>query len=288
MPLSYHARLVGDLLRTDAYERALRRLVRPGDVVLDVGAGSGILSLLAAKRGARVHAVESMPVARLAAALAERHGLPITVHEQDLCRMAPIEPVDLVVSDFLGCFLVDDGMLPAIAAAAAWARPSARYCPSRVRLYVAPVGDFSLPAIEQWREPLYGLDLSLLEEQALGELFPGNLPPSALLAPPALYATFVPPGPAPRFDASLAFTVERPGRLRALAGWFEADLADEVTLSTAPGFETHWGQQLFALPEVDVAAGEVVRCRLWLDGRWRWQGTIGERPFAIVGSEAQP
>src|SRR5438552_5763121 len=99
----------------EAFERAIRRLVQPGDVVLDLGCGTGILAMLAARRGARVHAVESTRVAALALELAAQNGLAdrITVHRADAVTLPPVEPVDLVVSDFLGGFLVDDNMLPA-------------------------------------------------------------------------------------------------------------------------------------------------------------------------------
>lgn len=289
MPLSYHARLVGDVWRMEAYDRALRQLVRPDDVVLDVGAGSGVLALMAARRGARVHAVESTEVAELARALAAEHGPRVTVHRADITKLAPIEPVDLVVSDFMGCFLVDDGMLAAIGAAAAWARPDTRWCPSVVRLFLAPVADLTLPSVDVWHERPFGLDLSLAGERALGQCLPGNLPPSTLLAPPQLFATFTPPGPAPSFDRTLSFTSERAGQVRALAGWFEADLAPGVVLSTAPGCETHWGQQLFPVPAHAVTRGETIRVRLRLDEqRWHWDGAIGTRAFAIRGSDVQP
>lgn len=274
--------MLADLARVDAYERALRRIVRPGDVVLDLGTGTGILAMLAARRGARVHAVESMEVAHSAARLFAHNGLAIQLHHADARTLAPVEPVDLVIGDFLGVFLVDDRMLPAVEAAARWLKPGGRWCPSEVRLFVAPVGDFGLSDVEVWSEPFYGLDLSPLEDEALRACSRTGLHPRTLLAPGAPYHAFVPPGPAV-FDRTLRFTTTRAGRIRALAGWFEAQLAPDVVLSTAPGHDTHWGQYLFPLPARDLPAGALIEARLWLaDERWHWSGTVDGAPFAIV------
>jgi protein arginine N-methyltransferase 1 len=279
-PLSYHARLVGDLHRMDAFERAIRRLVRPGDVVLDVGCGTGILAMLAARRGARVHAVESMQVAHLARSLVAHNRLDIQVHHADVRALEPIEPVDLVVSDFLGCFLVDDRMLPVIAAAQRWLKPGGRFCPSEVRLWVAPAGDFALQN-DVFSEPFYGVDLSPAIGEGLRECTRGNLTPSSLMAEPQGYHTYITPH-ATAFDQTLHFTFARAGRLRALAGWFEAQLAGDVILTTRPGHETHWMQHLFPLPATDVAAGHSLEIRLWLaDDAWHWSGAIAGRSFTI-------
>jgi SAM-dependent methyltransferase len=279
-PLSYHARLLGDLHRMDAYERAIRRLVRPGDVVLDVGCGTGILAMLAARRGARVHAVESMRVAHLARTLVAHNRLDIQVHHADVRTLDPIEPVDLVISDFLGCFLVDDQMLPAIAAAGRWLKPSGRFCPSEVRLMVAPAGDFALQN-DVFDEPFYGVDLSPAMPEGLRECARANLAPSVMMAEPLRYHTYTTPTET-SFDQTLQFTFSRAGRLRALAGWFEAQLAEEVTLTTAPGHETHWMQHLFPLPPTEIAAGDALEIRLWLaDQAWHWSGAIAGRPFSI-------
>ena len=280
-PLSYHGRLLGDGRRVAAYEQAIRRLVRPGMIVLDVGAGTGILALLAARRGARVHAVESMPVAELARDLVRWNRLEhlVTVHHADLLELDPVEPVDLVVGEFLGRFLVDDWMLPVVAAAGRWLRPGGVFCPSLVRLHLAPCGDFDLPAVDVFRESFDGLDLSPTLGWATNSCYPAMLAPAALLAEPRTFADFVPPGPAGPFDTSLEFNFTRRGRLRALAGWFTATLAPGTSLSTEPGVETHWGQHLFLLSETEVAAGDRMRVRLWLDETqresvWRWRGTI--------------
>jgi len=272
----YHAHLLSDVHRMDAYERALRALVRPGDVVLDLGAGTGILSLLAARRGAaRVHAVESMDIADTAREIIEENGLSsiITVHRADARALAPVEPVDLVVSDFLGVFLVDDQMLPAVAAAGRWLKPGGRFCPARVRLLLAPVGDFSIAMCSTFQEPFYGVTLRAGLKKALETPCRGNLAPWTQMAPAAEYHVFAPPAPPPPFDRALTFRVTRAGKLRALAGWFHAELAPGVSLSTEPGVETHWQQYLFPLPEASLAEGDWLENRLWLEGdSWRWRG----------------
>jgi SAM-dependent methyltransferase len=282
-PLSYHARMLADLHRMDCYDRAIRTLVRPGDVVLDLGCGTGILAMLAARRGARVHAVESMRVAHLAQHLVAHNRLDVHVHHADVRKMDPVEPVDLVIGDFMGCFLVDDGMLPAVEAAGRWLKPGGRFCPSEVRLEVAPVGDINLQVVDLWQEPFYGLDLTPAEAEGLRVAMPSNLAESALMAPAQRFHTFVPPGPSPIFDTRLRFKLVRAGRLRALAGWFEAPLAEGVLLTNAPGRETHWGQQVFPLPACDVAAGDELEIRLWLDGEWHWSGSVAGRSFTIDG-----
>jgi SAM-dependent methyltransferase len=278
-PLSYHGQLLLDPHRMDAYERAIRALVRPGDVVLDVGTGTGVLAMLAARRGARVHAVESMPVAELARALVLHNRLEdrVIVHRADLRAMAPVEPVDLVLGDFLGAYLVDDFMLPAVAAAGRWLKEGGRWSPSRVRLSLAPA-DVGVRELDVWRAPFYGVDLSPAHASALGECHRIDVGPAVLLAGGVAWNDFVPPGPMPRAGAC-AFEATRAGRLRGFVGWFEAELAPGVTLTTAPGVQTHWGQYLFPVGDVEVAAGDRIEVALALeesdgDLGWRWSGTV--------------
>jgi SAM-dependent methyltransferase len=274
-PLDYHRRLLDDAARMDAFERALRRVVRPGDVVLDAGAGTGVLALIAARLGAaRVHAVESMAVAGVARELARANGLEgrVIVHEADLTRMEPVEPVDVVVSDYLGAFLADDAMLGAVEAAARWLRPGGRIVPDRVTLHLAPLGAVGFPPLDGLRAPRFGVSLAPLLAHAIRRTYRGDFHPHHLLGPAAVYAEYV--APARRaFDEEVRLEIARAGRLRGLCGWFEARLAEGVTLATAPGTETHWGQTFFPCDELAVEAGDTLAARVtWLDepAEWRW------------------
>jgi predicted RNA methylase len=101
-----------------AVRDAIERVVRPGDTVLDVGAGSGILSLFAASAGARrVYAVEIDHL--LATALRTtiaRNGMAgvVEVVEGDVLEADLPAPVDVVVAEIIDTGLLDELQAPAL------------------------------------------------------------------------------------------------------------------------------------------------------------------------------
>ncbi len=287
-PLEYHGTLIGDPHRVVAYERAIRVLVRPGDVVLDLGAGTGILAMLAARRGARVHAVESGPVAALAEELVRHNRLDhrVTVHRGDVRDLDVAEPVDLVIGDFMGRFLVDDGMLGAVEAARAWMKPAARFSPRRIELFLVPIR-MTVPAVEVFSSDVLGLDLRPALPYTQNTCYAALLGPPSVLAQPQSYHVMAPPRPPPPFDRTLVFEALADDLFTGFAGFFVADLADGVQLSTAPGVQTHWGQYLFPVPRVRVARGDRIEVRLRLeppldDPNWRWSGRVLRGDDAIA------
>lgn len=288
--LDYHQRLVADPHRMVAYQRALERLVRPGMVVLDAGAGTGVLAMMAARLGAeKVYAVESMPVARLARELVAHNGLDgrVEVIEADLRTISPRAPVDLVVSDCLGRFLYDDQMLEAMAAAFGWLAPGGVVAPRTVELVIAPVAAGHLPLVDSFVSPVLGLDLAPLRVALSLETWGGAFAPEAVLAEPRVVARWDLPGVAPMVDFSGVFELTA-GRLVGLAGWFRATLAPGVLLETGPGFETHWFQVFWPLAATPVEAGSRLDVRLKLEAlagpsgepRWSWSGELEGRPIA--------
>ncbi|TVQ88019.1 MAG: class I SAM-dependent methyltransferase [Deltaproteobacteria bacterium] len=280
VPIDYHHSLLSDPWRTALWGRAIKRLVSTDDKVLDVGTGLGLMAILAARQGASVTAVESAWVAQIARHAIERAGLSrqITLHHDDLAAL-PAEPVDLILADFVGRMLPDATMLRAVRSSRAWCGPSTRFAPSRVELLAAPVADVAMPALDRFRHPLLGVDLSGALPAAWSTAWGMHLSPSALLTSPEPLGELIPPDLPDGLEAELRFEAPRHAELRGLLGWFRAELAPGVTLDTGPGYRTFWGQTLWPVPATVLEPGDEIQLR-W-SGRsepggiaFRWEVTV--------------
>ena len=273
-----HRTMICDRVRTEAFRRAIDSVVRPGDVVLDVGAGSGILSVFAARAGAaRVYAVERTTVAVLAQELAAANGVAeiVRVIHGDVADVELPERVDVIVSEWLGGFGIDEGMLvPVIAARDRWLKPDGVMVPSLVTAWAALVYDRYLgKMVEFLRDDPYGLRFDGLVDKTVNEiLYSGTFRHLAAgdtrSEPAPLWTTdadLIPleQAQAPH-EADTLLHVRDHGTANALALWFSADLAPGISLSVGPGDPpTHWGMTTAPLRSpVQLTPGMVVHAKV--------------------------
>ena len=276
--LEVHRTMICDEVRTKAFRRAINEVVRPGDVVLDVGAGSGILSLFAARAGAaRVYAVEATTIAVVAEQLAAANGVSdiVRVIEGDVLDIELPEKVDVIVSEWLGGFGIDEGMLvPLIAARDRWLKPGGTMIPRSVTAWTALVHDrYVGEALQFLRDNPYDLRLDNLIEMTVNEiLYSGNFRHLAMddrrSEPSALWTTdadlvSLEEAQAPHVAETL-LAVHDHGWANALALWFSAELAPGISLSIGPGdAPTHWGMTTAPLRSaVELTPGTAIRARV--------------------------
>lgn len=273
----WHFEMLADSHRNDAYEKALRKAVKPGHTVLDIGTGSGLLSMMAARAGAS-HVVACEMHERLAQTAKEIVALngfadSIQVHHKKSTLLKVGEELpekaDIVVSEILDVGALGEGALPSIRhAVQQLAKPNAILIPSAVKLWgqlieiparskVAPVKEvsgFDLSPFEQYRIPNEYLKVVLKAEKykALSPVMP-LLDIDFYQLPPAY------PDDQPR-QIPLEIPINTPGTLQAIVFWFDLYLDEDTMVSSKPNGELeHWGQALFCFPNPKpVGAGSTV------------------------------
>ena len=255
--LRIHDMMLSDSVRTTAYQRAVETSVRPGDIVLDIGTGTGILALFAARAGAgKVYAVEPTDIIDVAKRIAQRNGLASRI-EFIQARVEEVdlpEKADCIVSEWLGVFALQENMLPSIASAIdRLLKPGGKILPETVRLFLALVEDEELHnrKIGCWQEQPYGLDHSDFADCQANDVHAIAIEPETLLSDAVevarldtLYARDS------RLDARTVLTAARGGVCHGLAGWFRAEFPGGIALDTAPSQPlTHWNQAFFPMVE---------------------------------------
>jgi len=229
----FHDLLLGDELRMRAYRQAIVEAVRPGDVVADLGTGTGVLARWTIEAGAgRVYAIERdadllerARVAAEAAGLGERF-VPVAGLSFDV--ELP-ERVDVIVSEILGN-LVDNENCTHILddAVRRFLAPGGRLLPSRAERYLVPVE-------ARRAHDEVGTLRSSQVPRPFDAYYDVVLPRSGYLASPRLDRTFdfAAQGAPTAYRSDLVFAVDRAGLFTGFKGWFVADLSPTVALDIA-------------------------------------------------------
>ena len=278
-----HNRMLGDRIRTEAFARALSTTVREGDVVADVGCGTGILSLLACRAGAsHVYAIDRSETIAQAREIAEANGFSdrITFLSEDANTVELPQKVDGIVSEWLGNGGLEEGMLdPVLSVRDRWLKPGGWMIPKSVTLFAAPVEcERAYKWVDYFTNDVYGFDYRPMRRRAANQPYVENFSKAELLAPPiALTTMHIANISSPEMDCKASFKISRDADLHGMAGWFTSEIGSGVPMSTAPGEpRTHWYHVFYPMEQAMlVAKGETIQSHLATqttrDGIfWRW------------------
>lgn len=268
-----HRQFLEDAVRLDAFSRAIAGVVRPGDVVVDLGSGTGVLGLLACRAGAaRVYSVDQTGMAAFARRIAADNGFSdrVIALRGHSSRVDLPERVDVVVSDMIGRIGFHSGSAEALVdVRERWLRPGGWLMPAAVETWIAPVEQARLYRdVDFWAAPVAGFDMSAVRQSAANTGYPHAFVAADLLAPGAVGAKCdYLAGDAALARGTASFVVTRPGVFHGLAAWFVAQLSSSVTLTNAPGAADRINRRNAFLPLetcVPVAAGDVIDVALTL------------------------
>ncbi|QDV07163.1 ribosomal protein L11 methyltransferase [Planctomycetes bacterium Poly30] len=266
-----HRLMIQDHARTDAYRLAIESMAR-GKRVLDVGTGTGILSMFAARAGAaHVDAVDSSAIIELARDVAEDNGFgdKITFHRGRAEDLDLPGDYDLIVSEWMGFFGLAELMFESVIGARnRWMREGGHMLPRHLRLAVAPIDDSHVHmdlGIGLWERPVYGLDYSRLVEAEVQSFLTAacDLKAASLIGPPQIVLDLdldTATSDDFFFTSAVTMPIERDGTIHGFGGWFEVDLAPKIELSCSPmKVPTHWRQSFFPVRPFPVERGDTIR-----------------------------
>jgi type II protein arginine methyltransferase len=286
----WHFEMLNDAERTAAFESAIAQAVRPGDLVLDIGTGAGLLGLLSARHGAgRVVSCEGVaPVAEIAEQVVRRNGYGDRISVVGKWSTDLVVGVDLparadvLVTEVIDCGLVGEAIVPTIRHAREHLLvEGAAIVPARATLYAQLVESVELGRLNRVHR-VAGFDVSDFNRLASVEYFPirlGQIAHRPLAEPVALFTLDFARGELDSEHTTVRAVPLVDGECHAVALWFDLELVPGVVLSNEPSNAlSHWEQAVQSLERpVPVRRGEAVELRVWQRGRHLLVEHVGVR-----------
>lgn len=257
--------MLSDKRRMQAYREAIFKTVKPGDVVVDLGAGTGLLSIWAVQAGAKkVYAIEKTNAIELAKEIAQANGCAdkIVFLNKNSVDIELPERANVLISETLGSFGIDENTLQfTIDARDRFLVDEAKMIPDSLELFVAPLDDkTTYNKLDFWRQ-IQGINFSPAFDLFSKKIMVESVNANGLLAAPIALGRFDFTNITnTEFQARQYIRIEKPGFIHGVAGWFNVKLCDGIEINTAPDqAQTHWKQAFFPFEApIEVIVGDVL------------------------------
>lgn len=269
-----HEEMLKDEVRTLTYRNSIyhnKHLFR-GKVVLDVGCGTGVLSMFAAKAGAaKVIGVECSSIVDYAKKIVKANKLDdvVTLIKGKVEEITlPVEKVDIILSEWMGYCLFYESMLQTVLYARdKWLAPDGMIFPDQARLYVTAIEDRQYKDDKiNWWDNVYGFDMSCIRDVAISEPLVDVVEPKQVVTNATVVKEidlYTVTEKDLTFSSMFNLEIARNDYVQALVTFFSVDFSKchkRIGFSTGPESQyTHWKQTVFYLKDyITAKKGEMI------------------------------
>merc|ERR1711992_428323 len=263
-----HEEMLKDEVRTLTYRNSMyhNKHLFKNKIVLDVGCGTGILSMFAAKAGAKaVYGVDMSGIVEQAREIVKRNGFEdkVTLIRGKIEEIVlPVPKVDIIISEWMGYCLFYESMLDSVLFARdKWLADDGLMFPDRATLYITAIEDRQYKDDKiNWWDDVYGFDMSCIKKVALQEPLVDVVDRNQVVTNSCLLKEIdiqtctkddIP------FESPFNLQIKRNDYAQALVTFFNIEFTKchkRVGFSTAPEAPyTHWKQTVFYLDEYITA-----------------------------------
>ena len=286
--LDAYGSMIADRVRVGAYAQALRKTVREGSVVVEIGTGPGIFAVLACQLGASwVYAIEPSEIIQVAREVATANGCAdkIVFYEGLSDEVTLPTRADVILSDLRDVLPFFGRHIPSIVdARRRFLSPEGVLIPRKDTLWAAIVEapkDYG-KLVGAWDCNVLGQDLGPARKLIVNDARKIRVDPAQLMTIPQLWATLEYDSiENPDVQSNLSWRVERTGTGHGILVWFDAELVDGIGFSNAPSApETLYGSLFLPWTSpVSLLPGQTVSVDLEAkllsnDYLWRWTTRI--------------
>lgn len=271
-----HEEMLKDEVRTESYQRSImnNKHLYKNKVVLDVGCGTGILSMFAARAGARkVIGIDKSNIIDRATEIVKANNLSDTItlikgKVEEVELPDGIEKVDVIISEWMGYCLLYETMLPTVLYARdKWLAPNGIIMPDKATMYMTAIEDRKYKDSKvNWWENVYGFDFTLMKDVVVFEPLVDTCNSSQMICKAVkfkeidLYTVQVADL---AFSSKVTLKANRDDYVHALLCFFSCEFSKtkgRLRFSTGPADEqTHWKHTIFYLKDViTICQGETV------------------------------
>lgn len=271
-----HEKMLADTVRMDTYQKAIKKHIREGHRVVDLGTGSGILSMFASQcKPEVIYAIDHSDFIEVAQKAARENGAEaIQFRKVNSRTFDSLEKLDVLLHEQIGDDLFDENMIENILDLKRRVlKKDGIVLPGRFELFLEPISlhpDFRVPYV--WEKPYNGFDFGFLKDTELSKKYMKRGYNQRFLEPYSVENLMCTPVPVMEIDLNKdeqnemnerrmvqKKTIIQSGQMDGVCLYFNIIFDDEISFDTSPMHKkTSWSNRVFRTPAMDCSVDDVI------------------------------
>ncbi|HKJ75411.1 MAG TPA: methyltransferase domain-containing protein, partial [Alphaproteobacteria bacterium] len=252
---------------------------KPGDLVLDLGTGTGVLAMFAAQqKPKKIYALDHSGIVELASSIAAHNQFDcIEFIQKNSREFSADERLDWIIHEQIGDYLFEENMVHNLLdLKSRLLKEDGKILPGKFQFYLEPVcltDEHRIPFV--WEEPIHGVDFSFLKSAEIAGKYRGDGDDTIMLESRSAEYLVCQPDPLVSFDLNTIKSADeiphavtktkiaaRSGSVDGLSLYFDVIFDDETRFDTSlMSTRTHWDRVFYRLPRRKVEAGDELTVR---------------------------